>query len=154
MRRVSMLFAAGIISLAACGGSDSPTGTTGGTSAVFSATVGGVAWSAAAPLYLVNGGGVNITGPDAAGTTTVTLTVIASAPGTYSLTFAQGSTNVATVAKKGGQAYSTVATGGTGSVIISTLTAHRATGTFSFDAIGSGPTDILHVTNGKFDLTF
>jgi hypothetical protein len=156
MRRVSMLFAAATMSLAACGGSsDSPTGTSGGTAAIFSATVGGVAWTAALPVYLITPTGVNITGPNAANTMTVTLTVLASAPGTYSLNFGQSTpSGLGTVNKTGGQAYSTVAPGGTGSVTLTTLTAHRAVGTFAFDAIGSGPTDILHVTNGKFDITF
>ena len=155
MRRVSMLFAAAVISLAGCGGSsDSPTGTTGGTSAVFSATVGGVAWTASSPVYLINPSGVNISGANAANTMTVTLTFLATGPGTVSLNFPQSTAGLGTVNKTGGQAYSTVAVGGTGSVTTTTLTAHHAVGTFVFDAIGSGPTDILHVTNGKFDITF
>jgi len=157
MRRVSMLFAAATISLAAaCGGSsDSTTGiTTGGTSGTFSATVGGVAWTAASPASLITTTGVSVTGSNAANTITVTLSFLATGPGTVSLNFPQSTNGIGTVNKTGGQGYSTVATGGTGTVTTTTLTAHRAIGTFSFDAIGSGPTDILHVTNGKFDITF
>jgi uncharacterized protein DUF6252 len=153
MRRIaSLLFATAVVSLSGCGSSDS-TGISGGTGGVFSASVGGVAWTASGPLANITATGVNITGQDAAKTITVTVTFIASAPGTYSLTFSQSTGGVATVAKSNGQAYSTVATGGTGSVTVTTLTAHHAVGTFSFDAIGSGPADILHVTNGKFDIT-
>jgi len=155
-----MLFAAAALaattSLAACGGSsdDSPTGTTGGTSGIFSATVGGVAWTAVSPVYLINSSGVTISGANAGNTMTVTLSFLATGPGTVSLNFPQSTNGLGTVNKTGGQAYSTIATGGTGTVTVTTLTAHRAIGTFVFDAIGSGPTDILHVTNGKFDITF
>jgi len=153
MRRVSMLFAAAIISLTACGGSsDSSTGVNGllGT---FSANVGGVAWTASVPLSLITNGGVTITGSNSANTITVTLSFLATGPGTVSLNFSGGNGSLGTVNKTGGQAYSTVHTGGIGSVTVTTLTAHHAVGTFSFDAIGSGPTDILHVTNGSFDIT-
>ena len=152
-RRVPMLFVAAILSLAACGdSSDSTTEITGGLG-VFSANVGGVAWTASLPLSLITSTGVNITGANAANTLTVTVTILASAPGTYSMDFASKATSLGTVNKTGGQAYSTVHTGGTGSATITTLTAHHAVGTFTFDAIGSGPTDILHVTSGKFDIT-
>jgi len=160
MRRASMLLSAAIVSLTfsltGCGGSDSDstTGIIGGNGSTFSATVGGVAWSSPAPLAIITSTGVSVTGSDAGNKTTVTVSVLASAPGTYSLTFGQSTGGVGTVNKTGGQAYSTVATGGTGTVTFSTLTAHRAVGTFAFDALGANATDILHVTNGKFDITF
>jgi uncharacterized protein DUF6252 len=153
MRRVSMLFAAAMIALSACGGSsDSPTGTNG-QFGVFTANVGGVAWSAPIPVSLITTGGVTITGSNAANTITVTISFLASGPGTVSMNFPGGNGSLGTVNKTGGQAYSTVHTGGVGSVTVTTLTAHHAVGTFSFDAIGSGVTDILHVTGGTFDIT-
>ena len=152
MRRVSMLFAAAIVSLTACGGSDSPTGTTnGGTGGTYSASVGGAAWSSAAPAAVVTSSGVSVTGGDAGLVTIVTISFLATAPGTYSLS-ANQTGGLATVSKSN-KGYSTVATGGVGSVTLTTLSAHHVVGTFSFDAIGSGPTDVLHVTNGKFDIT-
>lgn len=155
MRRITMLLAAAVALVAACGGSsDSSTGVnTGGTSS-FSATLGGVAWTAANPVALINASGVNISSYDASNTTNVTLTFLASAPGTYSLNFGQSTSGVGIVAKTNGQGWSTVHVGGTGTVVVTTLTAHHAVGTFSFDAIGSSATDVLHVTNGKFDITF
>jgi hypothetical protein len=158
MRRVSMLFAAAaaVVSITGCGGSsDSITGTNSGVSASFSASVGGVAWAAVGPLGLITSTGVTITGGDAGNATIVTIAFLASAPGTYSLTFGQTTGGVGTVAKSGGQAWSTVSQGGTGSVTLTTLTAHHAVGTFTFDAIGgaTGLTNVLHVTNGKFDFT-
>jgi len=155
MRRATMLLAAAYVSVAGCGGSsDSSTGiNTGGTSS-FSASLGGAAWTAAAPVSLINASGVNISSYDASQTTNVTLTFLASAPGTYSLTFGQNTGGIGTVSKSNGQGWSTVHPGGTGTVVVTTLTAHRAIGTFFFDAIGSSATDVLHVTNGKFDITF
>jgi hypothetical protein len=150
-----MLLAAAVVSVAGCGGSsDSSTGINAGGTSSFSASLGGAAWAAAPPLAIITATGVNITGSDASQTTTVTLTFIASAPGTYSLNFGQNTSGLGTVGKSNGQAWSTVHTGGTGSVVVTTLTAHRAIGTFSFDAIGSSAADVLHVTNGKFDITF
>jgi|KBSMisStaDraftv2_1062788.scaffolds.fasta_scaffold389223_1 hypothetical protein len=154
MRRATMLLAAVFVSAAGCGGSSDSTEVGPGGTGIFSATLGGASWTAASPVYLINTSGVNISGYDASQTTNVTLTFLASAPGTYSLAFGQNVGGLGTVSKTNGQGWSTVHTGGTGSVVVTTLTAHHAVGTFSFDAIGSSATDVLHVTNGKFDITF
>ena len=48
-------------------------------------------------------------------------------------------------------------TGGTGSVVITALTANHITGTFSFDAspvAGTPATGTFHVTSGAFDLSY
>jgi len=47
-------------------------------------------------------------------------------------------------------------TGGTGTVVVTTLTANHVTGTFSCDAPPNGTSTAaaLHVTSGTFDLSF
>ena len=48
----------------------------------------------------------------------------------------------------------TLTPNGSGTVTLTSLTATRATGTFSFVAVPyqNGATGTLHVTNGKFDV--
>ena len=153
-----MLFAAAVVSLTACGGSDSTTGTTsGGVGASFSASIGGVAWAAVNPLWLVTSGGVTMSAGDAGNATTVSLTFTATAPGTYTIGATLPANGIATVGKSNGQGWSTVAQGGTGTVTVTTLTTNHVVGTFSFDAVGGSSsgsaTTVLHVTSGKFDFS-
>lgn len=158
MRRVSMLFAAVGVLLTGCGSSsDSTTETnSGGILSSYSASVGGVAWAAVQPVvWTITSSGVTMSGADAGGATTVSLSFFGTAPGTYSLTINQNTTGgLATVAKSNGQGWSTLGQGGTGTVTVTTLTAKHVVGTFSFDAVTSpnGVTNVIHVTNGKFDL--
>jgi hypothetical protein len=156
MRRLSLVFAAAGVLLAGCGSSDSPTGTnSGGTSSVYTASVGGVAWAAVFPVvWTVTNTGVTISGASAGGATTVTLSFLATAPGTYSLAFNQNTGGIATVAQSNGKGWSTIGQGGTGSVTLTTLATNHIVGTFTFDAVTApnGVVDLIHVTNGKFDL--
>ena len=157
MRRVSMLFAAAGMLLAACGSSsDSNTGpNTGGLLSSFTANVGGAAWTAAPPVvWLVTSTGVTMSGADAGGTT-VSISFLGTTPGTYQLTSAsnQASGGLATVGK-GSSGWTTIGQGASGTVTVTTLTPTHVVGTFSFDAITSpnGVVNVMHVTNGKFDL--
>ena len=155
MRRVPMLFAVAGVLLAACGDSSTTGTNSGGNLSSYSASVGGVAWAAIAPVvWTVTSSGVTMSGADGGGATTVSLSFFATAPGTYSLTFNQNTGGVATVAKSNGQGWSTVGQGGTGTVTVTTLSTNHVVGTFSFDAITApnGVTNVIHVTNGKFDL--
>jgi hypothetical protein len=55
-----------------------------------------------------------------------------------------------------GVAWTTNTTGGAGTVVVTTLTASRVAGTFTFDAPpspGQGTTT-AHVTSGTFDVTY
>jgi hypothetical protein len=158
MRRSSVLSAFVLLSALACGGS-SPTATGSGTSTSgpMSATIGGVDWASPTPRGSYKNGIVAIAGLDLALTNTVTLAVaVATAPGTYSLSY--GNTNFASgsVARPSGAGWTTGVPGGVGTVTFTVLTATRAAGTFAFDAVPSGTTatGTIHVTNGKFDVTF
>jgi hypothetical protein len=75
------------------------------------------------------------------------------ATGTFSL--AAGQPAFATVTF-GAETWSSAITGGTGSVIVSTLTGSHAIGTFSFTAPGStsGATGTKVVTSGTFDVRY
>jgi len=74
--------------------------------------------------------------------------------GTFSLN--TGQLNLVNISSATGQTWSTVAPGSTGSIVITTYTANRIAGTFSFTAaaLSGGATGTLTVTNGSFDVTF
>ena len=155
MRRVSMLFAAAGMLLAACGSSsDSNTGpNTSGLLSTLSASVGGTAWTAAPPVvWTVTSTGVTMSGVDAAATS-VTISFLGTGTGTYQLTSNQSVSGLATVGK-GGNAWTTIGQGASGTVTVTTFTPTHIVGTFSFDAVTSpnGVVNVMHVTNGKFDL--
>jgi len=150
-----------IVELSACGGSSVSTPvlpTNLVTNGAFTATVNGTSWGAlgrvvvtrptansvslfaVSTTYGFSFALLNVTGP-----TTVSL---ANSP-------SNGSQVIASGPGQGG--WATGQTGGTGSVVITALTANHITGTFSFDAtpIPSTPTTgTLHVTNGVFDLSY
>jgi len=152
------------LSLAAsgCGGSSSTdinTNLPGNlvTNGTFTATVNGAAWgalgqvivrrltntsltiAATSTTYVVNLVALNVTGP-----TTVTLNGAPTNGSFGSISSTAGGWNSGN-------------TGGTGSIVITTLTSNHVVGTFAFDGpptAGTGATSTIHVTNGKFDLTF
>ncbi|MEP6492223.1 MAG: hypothetical protein ABJF01_06075 [bacterium] len=121
----------------------------------MSATIDGKAWSSPAPAALYRSNIVSVAGLDVPVTSSVSFAMLAAGPGTYSVASGNsiGGSAIVTQSAKG---YSSASTGGTGSVTITTLTANHVVGTFVFDAIGStgGATGTVHVTNGKFDITF
>ncbi len=159
MLRARALSATVLLSIAACGGSDSVTGTTGNcaTSTTISATVDGTAWCspAAGVSRAGNNSIIAIAGIDLGLTASVSFGVVASAPGTFSVAFGNNTFGSATVTKSG-KGWSSALQGGTGTVTFSTLTANHVIGTFAFDAVpaSGGATGTVHVTNGKFDITF
>jgi hypothetical protein len=128
------------------------------TNGTFRATINGTAWSAANRV-VVNKGSNNTVAIAAVSPTyffNFVLTPL-TAPGTFSLTFANTTSgSQVTGGTTSGQGWSTVAQGSTGSVVITTYTATRIAGTFSFDAaaIAGGATGLLRVTNGSFDITY
>jgi len=147
-----------LCALTACGG-DSPTGTNGNTNlgdGSMTAAINGVAWrsmkagdkgSHSGQIYAVVG--LN-------GTYTIALGIAGlTAPGTVNLSLTNGNGSNAIVSSTAG-AWGTAFNGGSGTITVTTLTANRIAGTFSFDApAGSGnATGTLQVRNGNFDVTF
>jgi hypothetical protein len=161
MRTTKVLSAIMLLSAIACGSSsDSVTGTNNNgnnnsASGPLSATIDGKAWASATPAVVRSGNIISIAGLDNALTAAVSFAVAASGPGTFSLAFAN-STGGLGIVTKGSQGWASALQGGTGSVTFTTVTANHVVGTFAFDAVGSsgGATGTVHVTNGKFDITF
>jgi hypothetical protein len=90
------------------------------------------------------------------GTYTIALGIAGlTAPGTVNLSLTNGNGSNAIVSSTTG-AWGTAFNGGSGTITVTTLTANRIAGTFSFDApAGSGnATGTLQVRNGNFDVTF
>jgi len=164
VKRISILVPSlALAALSACGGGSDggPTGTNGNGTVTgdgnITATINGAAWrstkgadrvSRSGNIYAIVG--VNLPW-------TISLAVAGlTAPGTVNLNIAAGGngSNAIIVNSTGG--WGTAFTGGTGTITVTTLTANRIVGTFSFDApAGSGnATGTLQVRNGKFDVTF
>lgn len=135
----------------ACSSSDDPAGPddAGGT---ISATVDGAAWSADA-LAMNNGFlfGVEGTADGIRIALSVNLTEH-TLPGTVDLR--SGSTGAQI--GEGGETWYAVGSGGSGTLTVQTLTAERATGTFSFTGAGVGgsATGTRTIVNGSFDVRF
>lgn len=159
---LSCIASLALVALAACGGSDGgPTGTNSNNAAsgdgTMSATINGAAWRSmkSADKGSHNGNIYAVVGLN--GTYTISLGIAGlTAPGTVNLNIAAGGngSNAIIVNTTGG--WGTAFTGGTGSITVTTLTANRIAGTFSFDApAGSGQAKgTLQVRNGQFDVTF
>jgi len=146
-----------------CGGSDSSAstdpnanGSAGVTNGTFTATINGTNWSAvgkvavtrSASIISIAGGSLSYVVSFGTGTANVA--------GVFPLTYLNPSGALAIVSNTSGASWSTALPGGTGTLTITALTATRVAGTFVFDApsaSGSG-NGTLHVTNGKFDVTF
>jgi len=151
-----------LLSLAACGGGDdSLTGTNNnggnnnGGSGPMSATVAGAAWSAPTPAAVYSQSVLSVAGIDLTRGITISFAVPATAPGTFSTAFNNPSGGIAIISNGAtGQTWATYTQGGTGSVVVTTLQAHRAVGTFAFTGALSSGTGTITVTNGKFDVTF
>lgn len=146
-----------LLSAAACGGSSSSsiTGTNNNSSAPMSATIDGAAWSTPVPQGVYRNSILSIAGIDLGITASVGFAVAATKTGTYSVAYGNSAGGSATITKTG-KGWGSALPGGTGSVTITTLTANHAVGTFVFDAVpaSGGATGTVHVTDGKFDVTF
>jgi hypothetical protein len=158
MRLAKLVSITLLVSSAACGGSDSTTGTNGSNNsgAAMSATIDGTAWSAPSPAASYQDTRVTIVGADVALTNSITMSFVAATTGTYSFALSSTSSAVAILTKnKGAQGFSTAAQTGGGSVTVTTLTSHHLVGTFAFDAVGNPASlGMAHVTSGKFDISF
>lgn len=170
MRNGSRLFGLVLaVVLGACGGGGGggPVGP-GGGGAAFTANINGQPWVADTVGFTVTGnpgvpGSLIISGVDLVSPTnykTLSLTVaFIGATGTYPVginigTSAGGTGGVTIVSGAAVSLYSSPLSGAAGTVTITTLTATRMAGTFSFTAdLTPGPGAPVAVTNGTFDVT-
>ena len=158
MRR-TMLSAILLLSAVACGGSsgDAITGNIPGAgSGPLSATIDGKAWASTVPAVIYRNNLVSVAGIDLALTASVSFGFGATGPGTFSLAPGNLVGGTGIIVKSNSQSWATALAGGSGSVTLTTLTTNHIVGTFAFDAVpsGGGATGTVHVTSGKFDITF
>ncbi len=159
-----------LASLAACGGSSSgsnnptapspqPTGGGGGggggtSTAPFTAVINGQAWAATTATFTVSytNGVLAMSGTDATGWT-FGLAIPASGPGPVALSTGAN----AILTSPSNQNWSaTHLDGGSGTIVVTSLTSNSATGTFSFVMVpsGGGATGNRTVAQGTFSVTF
>lgn len=136
-------------------GSDS--GTNSGDASTMSATVAGTAWNGTLAVQGTYAGNVlAISGTN--GTYQLQLTIPGvTTTGTYN--FGPGNAGIAQLVQvtTGTPAWTSSLVGGTGSITVTTLSATRAAGTFSFTGAaspGTAATGTRVVTNGAFDVKF
>jgi hypothetical protein len=159
-RTASMIVSLALVAMSACGGGSDggPTGTnnTAAGDGGIKANLNGVAWRSTKGADRVSKSGqiYAIVGLNLPYALTLALAPV-TGPGTISLNLAASTGSSAIVSTASG-AWGTAFTGGSGTVVITTLTANRIAGTFSFDAVpGSGSvTGTLQVRNGTFDVAF
>lgn len=148
-----------ILAGTACGGSDGPAGPggPGGTSnGTFTARIDNNNWAATIilPAYTDIAGGASGIG---AGSPTFTVSwahIDNQQPGTHTIGQSVGFNASLT---SGTQQWVASTSGGSGTLTITTRTANRAAGTFSFTMVpspGSSATGTKQVTNGQFDVTW
>jgi hypothetical protein len=156
------------VMLAACGGGGGGGGGTGPGGAAFSANINGQPWTADANTFTVigNGGvpgaltisGVEVVAPTDYKSISISVSFIG-ATGVYPMGINIGTTAGATasmvvVSGNSTTTYLTPLSGAAGTLTITTLTASRMAGTFSFSAdLSPGPGAPVSVTNGSFDIS-
>ncbi len=139
----------------ASAGSRAPAATVGVCNGAVTAKVNGAPWCGAISVLASHrNNAFSLTAFDAAAVGLTFQVVQVTAPGTYSVAYLNGTISSAMAGNSSGQSWNTLLPGGTGTVIIETLTTTRATGTFSFEAAAAsgGATGKLTVTDGKFDV--
>jgi len=155
MRRHAKRWGASLLlfGLATCGGNSGLTDLDASLpSGTMSASVDGVAWSAIEVQAVRAGGVVTIAGSDLA------LLAVAFAFQGVAGTYALGPGHAATASVSDpSNIWAANDLQGSGTITVTTLTATRTAGTFSFTAPASpnsGPPATRVVTNGVFDVTF
>ena len=141
------------------GGGSSVTGTSNNAllNGTFSASINGSRWSAAGRVAVTRGAGNSLIIAGASLTYSISFALInATGPGTFSLVYTTTTVPSFAILSGNGAAWTTNTTGGTGTVVVTTLTANRVAGTFTFDAPASPGqgTTTAHVTGGAFDVTY
>lgn len=130
-----------------------------GLTGTFTATVDGTAFTPTCldSLTLASGivsfGATNVTQSNLQTYTDIAIVIVGTGPGTFQL--ANKTTSNALLSIGGSQLWQAgAASTGTGTVVITTLTATRVAGTFTLNlAAGANATGTRAVTNGTFDLT-
>jgi len=143
-----------VLVLAACG-KDSTTGPQLDLNGSMSARIDGADWSATTALTVAYSGGILAFAGSDASSATLGIGVIPDGPGTYPIGINEP-TN-ANLTFGAGKSWSAASTGGSGSVTLTAIDAHSATGTFQFtmEPVGTtGATGTHSVTNGAFSVTF
>jgi hypothetical protein len=153
---------------AACGSNsasptDTPTTTVTltGASSPMSAVIGGVQWNSLPQVgvtYLPSGNVLSVNGTDTSGTPNASTRTLGfyinpiAGTGTYGIN--EG--NQAQVMDGSRVWQAGGSSGGSGAVIITSLSTHRATGSFSFvlNPTGGGATGTKAVTGGAFDVSY
>jgi len=159
MRTISTLVIASLVFATACGGSDSKgvTNPNNRTSAgTMSARIDGVAFTAAAVSVGVNTNGLIISGASASGQGLAVGASRQKGTGTQAFGSSAQALGTLTLGTASWSATGTAGIGGTGSITLTTLTANRAVGTFTFTAkpLAGGAAGDKVVTQGAFDVTF
>jgi hypothetical protein len=157
MHRIARTFVVAVLIVAACGGSNSSsvTGTNNNASGPMSAIIDGQAWASPVPQAVYKGNILSVAGIDLGITASVSFASSVSGTGTYSLSYGNQLAGSGGVSKTG-RGWTSGLPGGTGTLTLTTLTANHVAGTFAFDAVAAtgGATGTIHVTGGKFDITF
>jgi hypothetical protein len=160
-RSIILLVAASLMIAAACGGGGGTTnpnpnpGVTG--KGTMSAKVDGTAWASLVVITQKSPFGANTlvvaSGADVAGHS-LAISFFLTGTGTQKIGLQGMAGLVTNLVWTGGQ-YQTSPGVGSGSITLSTQTATRAVGTFTFTAVGSGNTPPSRVvTEGRFDVNF
>ena len=138
----------------ACG-NDDPAGP-GGGDGDLSATIDGDDWTAdLAAVATRTNNVIGIGAGDSHGDRSIGIGFIDAGTGTYAIS-ATNATNALLIEGQKSWAAS-AGVGGSGSLVITTLTATRVAGTFSFNVVpnaNSGATGNRTITNGEFDIEF
>lgn len=168
MRRATIAFAWAVLAALGCGGGDGDNGPTNPqqcsgnpTNGTYTVRINDRLLCAAGAVQ-VNRGTNNFLGISVSGLTdaTTAYTIIiglgnATGPGTYSLTYLNtAGSSVIVGGATGG--WGTFFPGGTGSLVLTTLTTNRVAGTWTADAVpgSGGATGTLRLREGTFDVTF
>jgi hypothetical protein len=147
-----------LITLAAGCGSDDPAGPGGPggnnlANGSFSARIDGAAFEPTAAAVVASSGLISIGAGNPSGQT-LGFAWLDEGTGTYAIGATSATVGTHTFS---GNTWSASSAQGSGSIVVTTTTANRVAGTFSFvleaDA-GSGATGTRTITEGSFDLTF
>jgi hypothetical protein len=140
-----------LVPLAACGGGDDPAGP-GGGGAGMSARVDGQSWTATFAHGVRDQASVVVGAAGQGAGTQINFALVSKGTGTYPL----GPAGDAAYLTQGGNGWVTGASGGSGSVTLTTLTDTRIAGTFEFTAVPvtGGASGTRTITQGSFDVEF
>lgn len=151
LRRGGVWTAAAVLAASCGGGSGTPTGPGNGS---MTAQVDGTAWRASQGVAATRAAGFVGVGGSASDASTISFAFPDTGPGSFTVASPNG-TN-ATYVKSGQGWTAAFGGGGSGTITVTTLTASRVAGTFSFTAPGvvGGASGNKTVTNGSFDISF